>query len=192
MIYRSLLKKGYNNFSLEIMEYCAAEKAIEREQQYLDLIQPEYNILKKAGSLLDFKHSEETKAKFKIRSSKQSEHLKNLHANPEYQANRLKQLKKLHQNPEYKAKRLEQLKRLNLSQRGRTRPEGAGISSVSIEVIDTLTNQTTVYPSISEAALAIGVGKSSIGMAFKRQEEKGVATILMKKKRFKITKLRSI
>jgi group I intron endonuclease len=71
MIYRSILKYGYANFSVEIIEYCTPEKAIEREQYYLDLIQPGYNILTKAGSLLGFKHSEETKAKFKIRSSKQ-------------------------------------------------------------------------------------------------------------------------
>jgi transposase len=44
-------------------------------------------------------------------------------------------------------------------------------------MLDTLTDQITVYTSISEAAQAIGVGKSSIGMAFKRQEEKGVSTI---------------
>jgi group I intron endonuclease len=174
-IYRSLLKRGYNNFSLEILEYCESEKALEREQHYLDLLHPEYNILKKAGSLYGFKHSEETKANFKIRSPKQLEHWKNLHANPEEQA-----------------RRSEHIKRINLSNKGRPRPEGAGTPSVSIEVLDTLTDQITVYTSISEAARAIGVGKSSIGMAFKYQEEKGVSTIWIKKKRYQITKLRSI
>lgn len=74
MIYRSILKYGYAKFSVEIIEYCTPEKAIEKEQYYLDLFKPEYNILKKAGSLLGFKHSEETKAKFKIRSPKQLKH----------------------------------------------------------------------------------------------------------------------
>lgn len=170
-IYRSLLKGGYSNFSLEILEYCEPEKALEREQHYLDVLQPEYNILKKAGSLYGFKHSEETKAKFKIRSSKQLEHWKNLQANPEEQA-----------------RRSEHIKRINLSNKGRARPDGAGTPSVSIEVLDTLTDKITVYTSISEAARAIGVGKSSIGMAFKRQEEKGVNTIWIKNKRYQITK----
>lgn len=30
---------------------------LEREQFYLDKLQPEYNLLKKAGSILGFKHS---------------------------------------------------------------------------------------------------------------------------------------
>lgn len=54
----SLLYNGYSLFSLEILEYCAPEKVIEREQYYLDLLEPEYNILKTAGSLLGYKHPE--------------------------------------------------------------------------------------------------------------------------------------
>jgi group I intron endonuclease len=50
MIYQSLLKNGYSKFSLEILEYCAASDCVKREQYYMDLFQPEYNILKKAGS----------------------------------------------------------------------------------------------------------------------------------------------
>lgn len=38
-----------------------------REQYYLDLLKPEYNILTKAGSSLGFKHSEDTLAKFRAR-----------------------------------------------------------------------------------------------------------------------------
>lgn len=60
LIYRALLKNGYSNFKLEILEYCESETLIEREQFYLDLIKPEYNILKYAGSLKEFKHSAAT------------------------------------------------------------------------------------------------------------------------------------
>ena len=63
LIYKAFLKYGYQNFSLEILEYCDPEKAIEREQYYMDLLQPEYNILKTAGSSFGLKHSLETKAK---------------------------------------------------------------------------------------------------------------------------------
>ena len=73
LINSSLLKHGYSNFSLEILEYCTASLCIDREQYYLDLLQPEYNILKKAGSSLGYRHSEEAKAKLKVLSSKQKE-----------------------------------------------------------------------------------------------------------------------
>lgn len=68
-IYNALLKYGYSNFSLEILEYCEPSKCLEREQYYIDLLKPEYNILKLAGSCLGnkarlgLKHSEETKKK---------------------------------------------------------------------------------------------------------------------------------
>jgi hypothetical protein len=38
-----------------------------REQYYLDLYKPKYNILKIAGSNLGYKHTEDTLAKFKQR-----------------------------------------------------------------------------------------------------------------------------
>lgn len=60
-IYKALIKYGYSNFKLEILEYCEPNILIEREQYYFDLLNPEYNILKKAGSLLGFKHSEASK-----------------------------------------------------------------------------------------------------------------------------------
>ena len=46
--------------------------------------------------------------------------------------------------------------------RGRAKPEGSGRPSVSIEVLDTLTNETIVYPSIIEAARAIGCVKGTM------------------------------
>lgn len=66
-IYRALLSHGYENFNLEILEYCDKKIIIEREQYYIDLYKPEYNILTRAGSSLGFKHSPETLLKFKNR-----------------------------------------------------------------------------------------------------------------------------
>src|SRR5205085_4259992 len=60
-IYRALLKNGYSNFSLTILEYCEPEKCIEREDYYLCSLPHEYNILEKAGSRLGSKHSDESK-----------------------------------------------------------------------------------------------------------------------------------
>lgn len=69
LIAKALLKYGYSNFSLEILEYCEPEVLISREQYYLDLLKPEYNILTLAGSSLGYKHTEETLAKFNLRTN---------------------------------------------------------------------------------------------------------------------------
>jgi group I intron endonuclease len=58
-IHRALLKYGYSAFSLRILEYCNKEDLIAREQYYIDLYKPEYNILKVAGSSIGFKQTEE-------------------------------------------------------------------------------------------------------------------------------------
>ena len=69
---------------MEILEYCDSKDLIKREQYYIDLLNPEYNILKIAGSRLGStdrtesrvkissyragkKHTEETLAKMKGR-----------------------------------------------------------------------------------------------------------------------------
>nr|AKM22529.1 GIY-YIG endonuclease [Cordyceps militaris]AKM22656.1 hypothetical protein [Cordyceps militaris]AKM22671.1 hypothetical protein [Cordyceps militaris]AKM22703.1 hypothetical protein [Cordyceps militaris]AKM22734.1 hypothetical protein [Cordyceps militaris] len=63
VISRALIKHGYSNFSLEILEYCDINNLTEREQYYMDLFNPKYNTLKIAGSSSGYKLSEETKAK---------------------------------------------------------------------------------------------------------------------------------
>lgn len=67
IIYKSLLKYGYSNFTFYILKYCEIPQLLEQEQYFLDNLQPAYNILKTAGSSLGFKHSEETLAKFNKR-----------------------------------------------------------------------------------------------------------------------------
>lgn len=63
VISRALIKHGYSNFSLEILEYCDINNLTEREQYYMDLFNPKYNTLKIAGSSSGHKLSDETKAK---------------------------------------------------------------------------------------------------------------------------------
>lgn len=62
-ILSALLKYGYSAFRLEILEKCDPNQTIDREQYYLDLLKPEYNILSVASSSLGMLHSEETKFK---------------------------------------------------------------------------------------------------------------------------------
>jgi hypothetical protein len=68
IICSALLKYGYFNFKLEIIEYCSPSIIIEREQYYLDNLRPEYNILKVADSSFGRKHSEATKEILRKRS----------------------------------------------------------------------------------------------------------------------------
>lgn len=67
-IYKALLKYGYSGFRLEILEYCYLEILLEREQFYFDTWNPEYNILKVAGSPLGYRHSEAAKKLISIAS----------------------------------------------------------------------------------------------------------------------------
>jgi group I intron endonuclease len=45
LIYSAILKYGYSNFSLDIIEYCEPNLLRERERYYIDLLQPKYNRL---------------------------------------------------------------------------------------------------------------------------------------------------
>jgi group I intron endonuclease len=63
IIAKALLKYGFYNFSIYILEYCDVSVLLEREQYYLDLLKPSYNIAKIAGSNLGVSYSEEVKEK---------------------------------------------------------------------------------------------------------------------------------
>lgn len=45
-------KHGKENFKFEIIELCEKSRLVEREQYYFDLLQPEYNVCKIAGSAI--------------------------------------------------------------------------------------------------------------------------------------------
>jgi excinuclease UvrABC nuclease subunit len=62
-ISRALIKYGYSNFSVTILEYCDKSELLIREQYYFDKLNPQYNILKIAGSSLNSKYKEKTKTK---------------------------------------------------------------------------------------------------------------------------------
>ena len=92
IIYKALLAHGFDNFKLEILEHCKPSDLIKREQYYNDLLKPEYNNLKTAGSSLGVKRSKETIAKIKAGAlsrseealAKNREHLKILNASQKH------------------------------------------------------------------------------------------------------------
>lgn len=63
VISRALIKYGYANFSISILEYCDKDILNEREQYYMDVIKPVYNTLKIAGSSSGYIHTQESKDK---------------------------------------------------------------------------------------------------------------------------------
>jgi len=59
-IYRALNKHGHSNFMVSILEYCPIERLAEREQFYMDILKPEYNILKLAYTSQGYSHTAES------------------------------------------------------------------------------------------------------------------------------------
>lgn len=184
LIYSAIWKYGLENFQIEILEYCVAENAISREQYYLDLLKPKYNILTTAGSRLGHIHSEEAKLKMSNSSKgrKFSEETKKL----------LSLAKKGVNNPNFGKTHSEESRALiTLAKLGKSFLSESMKSKMSIDsgtsliVLDLITNETSVYPSITKAAEGMGVSQASISKRFKNTTEN---TFIIKK-RYKVEKV---
>lgn len=69
----ALLKYGYTNFSLTILEICDKDSLMSREKHFFEVYSPEYNILKTPGSPArgsGWTHSEATIESMRIAASK--------------------------------------------------------------------------------------------------------------------------
>lgn len=156
LINRALLKYGYSNFSLEILEYCEPSVVVEREQYYMDLFQPEYNLLPKAGSRLGHKHSEET-----------IEKLRNHWKGREHSKETLEKLSALQTgrvlSEETRAKMSASAK-LNVSTGG---VRGTHPKSQKVEVLDLESNCKTTYISARKAAKALSCSPNTISVHLK-------------------------
>jgi group I intron endonuclease len=65
-ISKALVKYGYNNFIIIILEYTTVDIVILTEQKYIDIYKPQYNVLKIARSSAGYKLSEKTKYKIRL------------------------------------------------------------------------------------------------------------------------------
>ena len=155
-IYKAILKYGYSEFSLEILEYCDPDKVLDREQYYVDLLNPEYNILKTAGSSRGYKHTEETLAKFKLRVFT-GEARANLSASATGRV----------LSDEAKAKISAARSGIKLSAETRAKLSAAttAIHGVAVEVINVKTDVTKQFSTMTEAGLALGVSRTTIKKA---------------------------
>jgi hypothetical protein len=140
MIYKALLKYGYSNFSLEILEYCEEKDLLAREQYYLDTLKPEYNLLKIAASRTGQRHSQETLDKM----SKSQKAIDRLGVN----------------NPMFGKKHPKE-----------GREKFGAHKAQKIEVLDILTNEKTVYNSMSDAAKALNSTRAAITAFFSKNQQ---------------------
>ena len=67
-------KHGELNFKFEVLEICPPHTNFIREQYYIDTLKPAYNILKNAGTLLGYKHTDITKSKIGKASKGENNH----------------------------------------------------------------------------------------------------------------------
>lgn len=105
-IYKALNKNGINNFAFLVLQFCEPNEEIclKLEQNYLELYNPEYNILKVAGLSQDFKHSPETIANLKkTHAGKLHPRFKKMVSNDQKRLTSLS-LKKFYETHEHHAK----------------------------------------------------------------------------------------
>ena len=142
LINKALIKYGYYNFSIEILEYCYPSLAISREQYYIDLLKPKYNILKVAGSPLGYKHTEESRSKMGgIRSP---EHLEKIISN-------LKKINTQGFSPEVRTRITQGSVNFNIKTKGKK------VIFSNIETEEVLT-----FVSMRDAALKMSISRHTI------------------------------
>lgn len=155
-IHSALLKYSYINFKLEIIEYCEQDLLIYREQYYIDLLKPEYNICKIAGSTLGKRHSESTKEKIRNSIAGKNHPLFGKHLTYEWRKNIGKALKLSSRICIMPKMRIETRLKLSLVSIG-----------VNVKVFDMENNFIKEFPSINRAAKYFNVASTTINRAIK-------------------------
>ena len=136
-------KYGNDSLEFEIIEYIEIddnikETLLEREQFWIDTVNPEYNILPVAGSTLGFKHTEETKQR--ISNSTKGVKKSELHAK--------------HIREAQKGKRLTDEHKKKLSEAAKHRKSMSHHTIIEIDGV--------VYNSIKEASEITGIKYTTI------------------------------
>lgn len=165
-IVRAFNKHNMSNFSLYILEYTNSESVIACEQNWIDLINPEYNTNPVAGSSKGYKHTDKTleimrKASLGRTHTEEVKHL-------------MSENRKGENNPffgkNHSADTIERFKEI-ASTRSYLPVEG-----LEVEITDLETKITTAYDSIRKAATSIDSDIKTILRREKTQNEKGINT----------------
>jgi excinuclease UvrABC nuclease subunit len=137
IIVKAIKKYGLANFELFILEFCDKNEIISREDYFIQLYKPQYNILKKAGSLLGYKHNQESLNKM----SESQRGVKHYFYGKTHTEETLFKMIKANKN------------------------------SKAIEVLDLVTQISTVEPSIKEAARKFGLNATTIQKRVKNNDQ---------------------
>lgn len=176
-----ILRDGYSNFQLEILEYCSPEDAIKREQYYIDLLKPEYNLNPTAGSRLGTKHFADSLLKMSAsaKGRKLTEDTKNLLSLALKGTNNHNFGKTL--SEETKAKIREgRIGKSFLSEASKAKmSENRG---TAVKVLDLITKEQLVFTSIKKAAEFVGVTQPTLSRRFKNKNS------FLVKKRYQVEK----
>ena len=162
LICRALLKYGHSNFSLEILEYCEPSVLVEREQYYIDLLKPEYNILKVAGSLFGYKHTVESLQKMseiaKNRSEETIDKLRKAALGKTY-THTEETKKKISEAMLGKKHTDETKEKLKIIQANRVNPPVKGLK---VQVKDIQTGEIIIYDSLRNAGKGLNSNHTSM------------------------------
>ena len=202
LIHVALLKYGYKNFSLTILEFCEIDKLMSREKHYFEVYSPEYNILKTPGSPdrgSGWKHSEATVEIMRLAAQKRNESAGYINKLSNNQPNRIGvEVYDIETNTytEYEAIRAA-ARALNLDRRyiehyiylnqdkpildrytfkllGENPNNKIKIqkTSIKIEVTNIETKEVKIYPSITYTAKVLGYRQTSISTYLKNNRTK--------------------
>lgn len=164
-IHHALLEYGYDNFTIEILEFCSKTEVVKKEQFYFDLLNPEYNILKFAYSLLGYRHSLDNIEKFKskIISPEDKELLSSTHkgkiVSQETKDKLAIAITNFKKNNPLSSEALANIKAKTLEREG-----------VPVKVLNTLTNEVNEFTNQTEAGEFLGVTRQAIYNAIKRNK----------------------
>lgn len=162
LICRALFKYGYSKFKLEILEYCDPSVLIEREQYYIDTLNPEYNILKVAGSLFGYKHTTESLQKMseiaKNRSEETIAKLRTAALGKTY-IHTVETKDKIREMMLGRKHSDETKEKLKIIQRNRINPP---VKGTNVQVKDILTGETIIYDSLRNAGKGLNSNHRSI------------------------------
>lgn len=127
-----------------------------REQYYIDLLKPEYNILSTAGNSSGYKHTEDTLRKFKLRK-----------VSDKMRTNLAKAASERILSKEARVKISIAWTGVKVSDETKAKLSfiGANIRGVSVNITNIVTGEVKEYSTLTLAGLALGVSRTAVKKA---------------------------
>ena len=156
VICNALLKHGYSNFSLDILEFCEVSDLLAKEKYYWDIFKPEYNVAKDPlAPMTGRNHTDETRNKISKALFGKLAGENNHMFGKTHSAETRKKLSEINSGTKHHmfGKKHSDITRQKLSEARKT---------IKVEVFDVLKNETVTYNSIQMAVDALKLPKHSI------------------------------